>query len=155
LKRAYYYTPSLSGLIKIAQMLVIQKVVILARDGIVRQPSNSLDEMRARFLARVTRSPSAWANRLRMYDKKVRDSPTCLGFISWSNDSQSFSYQKITNISMEAFKDFAPDQVLNVQTQLEDLLLLHPNKTREDLGIGFWMHQVVDNVAYPLVTGVF
>jgi hypothetical protein len=35
LKEAYYYTPYLSGFIKIAQMLAIQKAVVGAREGIV------------------------------------------------------------------------------------------------------------------------
>jgi hypothetical protein len=34
-KEAYHYTPLLSGFIKIAQMLVIQKAVAAAHEGII------------------------------------------------------------------------------------------------------------------------
>ena len=82
-----------------------------------------------------------------MYSKKVRDSTTCLGYISWSDDDQLLSYKGIEHLSMEAFREFTRSQVARAQTQLEDLLLLHPDKRRDDLGIEFWMHRVVDNVA--------
>jgi hypothetical protein len=57
LKEAYYYTPYLSGFIKIAQMLAIQKAVVAAREGIVTQPADLLNEMRVRFMIHGTRSP--------------------------------------------------------------------------------------------------
>jgi hypothetical protein len=50
LKEAYHFTPTLSGFIKIAQMLVIQKAVVGARDVESIQPADLLDEMRVRFL---------------------------------------------------------------------------------------------------------
>lgn len=62
LKEAYYFTPSLSGFIKIAQMLVIQKSVVGARDDENLQPADLLDEMRARFLINGVRSPFSWAS---------------------------------------------------------------------------------------------
>jgi hypothetical protein len=147
LKEAYHYTPSLSGFIKIAQMLVIQKALVRAGDSGISQPADLLDEMRARFLLHETRSPFSWANRLRTYGKRIRDSTTCLGFISWSDNDQSLSYRGIEHLSMEKFRDFARDQVNSAQTQLEDLLMLHPNESRKDLGVEFWMHQIVDNAA--------
>jgi hypothetical protein len=57
LKEAYHYTSSLSGFMKIAQMLVLQKAVVAAANGQVAQPADLLDEMRARFLIHGTRSP--------------------------------------------------------------------------------------------------
>lgn len=147
LKEAYHYTPSLSGFIKIAQMLVIQKAVVAAEDAAGPLVSDLLDEMRGRFLTHGTRSPFSWANRLRMYGKKVRDSTTCLGFISWSEDDQSLSYRGIRHLTIKAFKSFARDQVAKAQAELEGLLLLHPEEGRDELGIEFWMHRVVDNAA--------
>jgi hypothetical protein len=87
LKDACNYTPCLSAFIKIAQMLVVQKAVIAARDSVVAQPADVLEEMRTRFLIHTTRSPFSWANRMRTYGKKVRDSTTCLGVISWLDDN--------------------------------------------------------------------
>lgn len=57
LKEAYHFTPTLSSFIKIAQMLVIQKAVVGARDVLSIQPANLLDEMRLRFLINGVRSP--------------------------------------------------------------------------------------------------
>jgi hypothetical protein len=59
---AYHFTPNLSGFIKIAQMLVIQKAVIGAREGEALEPTDLLDEMRARFLINGVRSPFSWAS---------------------------------------------------------------------------------------------
>lgn len=57
LKEAYHFTPSISGFIKIAQMLVIQKSVIGGRESERLQPADLLDEMRARFSINGVRSP--------------------------------------------------------------------------------------------------
>ena len=82
LKEAYHYTPFLSGFIKIAQMLVIQSAVVEAEEGKTEQPGDLLDEMRDRFTVHGARSPFSWMSRLRVYGKKVRDSTTCLGYIT-------------------------------------------------------------------------
>jgi hypothetical protein len=57
LMEAYHFTLSLSGFIKIAQMLVIQKAVIGVREVEGAEPADLLDEMRARFLINGVRSP--------------------------------------------------------------------------------------------------
>jgi hypothetical protein len=62
LKEAYYFTPTLSGFIKIAQMLVIQKAVAGVRDVPSIQPADLPDEMRARFLINGVRSLFSWAS---------------------------------------------------------------------------------------------
>ena len=80
-----------------------------------------------------------------MYGKKVRDSTTCLGYISWTDDAQCVSYKDLCGLSMSPFQGFVRDQVGLAQEQLEGLLLLHPDERREDLAIDFSMHRVVDN----------
>ena len=111
LKEAYHFTPTLSGFIKIAQMLVIQKAVVSARDVESVQPADLLDEMRERFLINGVRSPFSWASQLRVYGKKVRDSTTCLGYISWSDDDLSVSYKGVSHLEMSALRDFVRDQL--------------------------------------------
>jgi hypothetical protein len=76
------YLHSHSEHIKIAQMLVIQKAVTTTDNDCSVQPADILDDMRVRFMINGTRSPLSWASRLRLYGKKVRDSTTCLGYIS-------------------------------------------------------------------------
>jgi hypothetical protein len=137
LKEAYHFTPTLSGFIKIAQMLVIQKAVVGARDVPSIQPADLLDEMRVRFLINGVRSPFSWASQLRVYGKKVRDSTTCLGYISWSDDGLSVSYKGVRHLDMGALQNFVRDQLEKAQAQLEKLLLLHTQEKREDPDIRF------------------
>jgi hypothetical protein len=146
-REAYHYTPTLSGFIKISQLLVIQYAVDGVEVRVVADPADLLDELRDRFMIHGTRSPFSWACRLRMYGKKVRDSTTCLGYIEWTDDSQHVSYKTISNFGMDQFKRFVRVQVQKAQVQLEDLLLLHSDEKREDMGIAFHMHRLVDNAA--------
>jgi hypothetical protein len=64
LKEAYHFTPTLSGFIKIVQMLVIQKAVVGVRDVKSVQPADLLNEMRERFLINRVRSLFSWASQL-------------------------------------------------------------------------------------------
>lgn len=53
------YTPILSGLIKVGQLLAVQRAVMAVEDGDVQHPSDILDAMRERFLTSESRSPLA------------------------------------------------------------------------------------------------
>jgi hypothetical protein len=46
---------------------------------------------------------------------------------------------------MDVFRDFVRDQVYKVQGRLEELLLLLPIENREDLGVEFLIHRIIDN----------
>jgi hypothetical protein len=92
-------------------MLVIQKAVIGAMEGEVAEPADLLDEMRARFLVNGVRLPFSWASRLRVYGRKVRDSITCLRYISWADDGLSVSYKGVSHLNMDALRNFVRDQV--------------------------------------------
>jgi hypothetical protein len=46
---------------------------------------------------------------------------------------------------MDALRTFARDQVREAQTQLEGLLLLHPEECPEELNVRFWMHRVIED----------
>jgi hypothetical protein len=50
------------------------------------------------------------------------------------DDSQHVSYKNISNSSIHQFKRFVRVQVQKSQVQLEDLLLLHSDEKREDMG---------------------
>ena len=137
----------LSGFIKIAQMLVVQKAVVDAQEGLASHSADLLDEMRARFLIHGTRSPFSWASRLRVYGKKIRDSTTSLGYISWADDGTAVSYKDISRLRMDDFRRLVHHQVGKAQRLLEDLLLKHPEETRDDIGVEFRMHRVFDNAS--------
>lgn len=145
---ACQYGSTLSGFIKIAQLLVIQRAVESVEAGQSCYVSDLLDEMRDRFMVHGTRSPFSWANRMRMYAKKIRDSTTSLGHIEWTNDGQSVSYKDVSNFRVQAMRTLVRTQVTQAQTQLEELLLLDPiAEHRQDLDIHIRMHQLVDRPA--------
>jgi hypothetical protein len=67
----YSYTSYLSGLVKMAQMLVALRAVREAEAGQVSHPADALDRMRERFLVYGVRAPFGWITRLRTYGKKI------------------------------------------------------------------------------------
>ena len=133
LKEAYHYTPTLSGFIKISQLVVLQEAVIATEEGMTAQPADLLDDMRDRFMVHGTRSPFSRASRLRTYGKQVRDSTTCLGYIAWTKDAESVSYKDLQAWGMAPLRKFVKSQIESAQSQLEGLLLLHSEEQREDL----------------------
>jgi hypothetical protein len=147
LKEACNYGACLSGFIKIAQMLVVQKAVVMIETGKAECPSHMINEMRERFMIQGSRSPFNWACRLRMYAKKIRDSTTCLGYITWTDDGQKVLYKNVRDLSMVGFQTFVRTEVEKCQYALEELLLLHPQERREDLNIAVSTYKLVDNPA--------
>jgi hypothetical protein len=129
---AYTYTPSLSGLVKMAQMLVVQEAVMQADEDQVEHPADALDEMRERFMVHGTRSPFAWITRLRTYGKKIQNTTTSLGYIYWSEDQQRLSYKGL-EMTMESFRRFVQAEVREAQQSLEMLFLLHEEESRESV----------------------
>ncbi|THC88033.1 hypothetical protein EYZ11_012517 [Aspergillus tanneri] len=91
----FAYTKNLSGLVKIAQMLVVERAVKIANDGLVTHPADALDDMRERFLLHGVRAPFGWITRLRTYGKKIQNTTTSLGYIYWSEDEQTLSYRDL------------------------------------------------------------
>jgi len=147
LSEAYHYTPILSGFIKISQFLVVQYAVDAAANGEVAQSADLLDSLRNRFMVHTTRSPFSWACRLRTYGKRIRDSTTCYGYISWTVDGQIVSYRDISGLRMDHFKQLVRGQVEQARVQMEQLLYIRPGETRGDLGINFQMNRLVDDAA--------
>lgn len=138
------YSPDLSKFIKIAQMLVIQRAVLAADEGVVEHPSDILDEMRERFMVRGSRTAFDWACRLRAYARKVVSNTTSLGYILWSDDGETVTY-KDASFSMNVLRDFVAAQLRQAQQELGDLLLLHPEESREDVVPTFPLHRLQDN----------
>lgn len=138
------YSPDLSKFIKIAQMLVVQRAVLAAEDGAVEHPSDMLDEMRERFMVRGSRTAFDWAYRLRAYAKKVVSNTTSLGYILWLEDGETVTY-KDARFSMDALRDFVAAQLRHAQRDLQDLLLLHPEESREDVVPTLYLHRLRDD----------
>ena len=126
------YTSNLSGLIKVGQVLVIQRAVMGAEDGEADHPADLLDEMRDRFMIHGSRSPFNWALRLRAYGKAIRNNTTSLGYICWSEDKERLSY-RATEFGMGDFKAFIKTETELIYRQLEDLLLVNQEEKMEEV----------------------
>ena len=147
LREAHVYSSLLSGFVKIAQMLVIQRAIVGVEKGEATYPAELIDEMRERFLVYSSRTPFSWACRLRAYAKKVRDSTTSLGCILWNEEGNAVSYKQISQLTMVNLRKFVSAQIQKAQSQLEGLLFVHPQQCRNDLGVDFWMHRVADDAS--------
>lgn len=131
-QEAATYTSHLSALIKIAQMLILRRAVAAAEDGETEYPAQMIEVMQDRFMVYGSRSPINWAQKLRVYGKKIRDSTTSLGYIIWSDDGQKLNYKDL-ELSMSGLKQLVRQQVECAQNQLQQLLLIHAEEAREDI----------------------
>jgi Orsellinic acid/F9775 biosynthesis cluster protein D len=138
------YTSHLSAIIKMAQMLVIQRAVVAAEAGETEFPAQALEEMQDRFMVYGSRSLINWAQKLRTYGKKIWDSTTSLGFIIWLDDGQHLSYKDF-ELDMAQLKLFASTQVELAQAQSQELLLIHPDEVREDVVPALSLHSLKDD----------
>jgi len=80
-------------MIKMAQLLVIQRSVQAVEDGTVDYPGISLEQMRLRFMTFEGRTPMSWILGLRQYAKKLGDTMTAQGYIVWSEDDEKLSFK--------------------------------------------------------------
>ena len=116
----------------------------MVEDGDIEYPLMMIDDMRERFMVRGTRSAFDWACRLRAYAKKVLSNTTSEGHILWSEDGQTVTYKDVS-FSIDVLKDFVTAQVREAQQQLEGLLLLHLDESREDVVLKLHLHHLQDN----------
>jgi hypothetical protein len=91
---AVLYTAKLSGIVKLAQLLVVQYAVVESKAGRAQFPDELVSELQDRFMVYGSNSPINWILNLRAYGAKLRDNTTSSGFICWSDDGQKLS---ITN----------------------------------------------------------
>ncbi len=117
------YTSHLSAFIKMAQLLVIKRAQLAVEKGEVACPADMLDVLQEWFMAFGSWSPVDWVHKLRAYGKKVCDSTTAIGFITWSDDGQEISYKDF-KMNMPAFKHFVSHEIEAAQAQLSELLLV-------------------------------
>ncbi|KAL5370792.1 hypothetical protein DPSP01_014664 [Paraphaeosphaeria sporulosa] len=117
------YTPKLSALVKIAQLLIAQHAVIESKAGHTQFPNELIAEMQDRFMVYGSESPMGWILNLRAYGAKLRDSTTCSGFVEWSDDGQMLCYKSLELI-MNGLRWFLRDQVHEAQRTLHGLLLI-------------------------------
>lgn len=100
-KDSAYYTPVLSGVIKIAQMLTIQYCLVQEEEGQVQSCRELLEQLHSRFLAVSTATPMDWVLRLRLYGRGIGRRMTVEGCINWIGET--VIYQDI-ELSMSDFR---------------------------------------------------
>jgi hypothetical protein len=100
---AALYTPKLSGLVKLAQLLVVQHAVFEFKAGRAQYPNELVGELQDRFMVFGSESPMNWVLNLRAYGAKARDTTTSTGFVNWSDDGQRISY-KTLELSMNSLR---------------------------------------------------
>jgi hypothetical protein len=142
------HTSKLSGFIKIAQMLVLEKAVREVESGMVENALDPLDEMRERFMTINNCTPFSWAVSTRSFGKKIRDSVTSLGYIQWSEDEQTVFYKDV-ELRIDAFRKFIALQMKQAQGLLANLFMLDPEENREDVIPAISLYRIRDN---PTVT---
>src|SRR5436190_2328083 len=145
-QEAIPYTPHLSAIVKIAQLLVLQRAVVAAETGETEYPADMLEVLHDRFMVYGSRSPINWVQKLRVYGKKIRDSTTSLGYMVWSDDGQELEYRSL-QFSMTGLKQFVRQQVSQAQDQLQQLLLIHAEEAREDVVPKLRLQDLKDNPA--------
>ncbi|EXK23671.1 hypothetical protein FOMG_19568 [Fusarium oxysporum f. sp. melonis 26406] len=93
LSEAAAFTPKLSALIKMGQLLVAERTLLAVELDEADVPAHALEEMQDRFMTKDARSPISWLLKLRAYGKAVKDNTTSLGYIMWSDDNEILSYK--------------------------------------------------------------
>lgn len=124
------YTPSLSAFVKLSQLLVVQRAVLAVDEDEVDHLSEILDAMQDRLMVYGSQSPMNWALKLRAYGKKIQDTTAALGHMIWLDDGEELSY-KALELTMTSLRRFVSNQVETAQGQLQELLLVNPEESRE------------------------
>lgn len=138
------YTPKLSGFIKIGQMLVLQKAVLMVEKGEADNSLDPLDDMRQQFMTVDSCTPFSWAVSLRSFGKSIRDCVTSLGYIQWAEDGLTVFYRDL-ELQLSAFRTFVAAQVQHAQTLLTDLFLISSHELREDIIPAMSLYRIRDN----------
>jgi hypothetical protein len=146
LSEAVRYTPYLSAIVKISQLLVAERALLAVERDEADYPAQALEEMQVRFMVHGTRSPLCWVQKLRAYGKAIQDTTTSLGRISWSDDGEVITY-KTMRLTMTLLRGVVAATLASAQKQLADLLLVHPDEDREAVVPPLSLRSLQDNPA--------
>lgn len=75
------FTPKLSALIKMGQLLVAERALLAVELDEADVTARALENMQDRFMTKDSRSPISWSLKLRAYGKAIQDNTTSLGQI--------------------------------------------------------------------------
>lgn len=126
------FTPKLSALIKMGQLLVAERALLAVELDEADVPAQALEDMQDRFMTKDSRSPISWSLKLRAYGKAIKDNTTSIGQIIWSDDNEVLSYKKM-RFSIAGFRNLVLTETKVAQNQLAELLLVPPDTARDDI----------------------
>ena len=135
------YTPLLSALVKLTQLLTIQYSVWEEECGRVSYASDALQTVRSACLLRNSSTPFGWILTLRSYGRRIRNNTTSAGFISWTDDFSQLSFKDLT-LDITAIRNFIQLEIGLLQQDLVEICL-GPDKAVPS----FDLHQLKDNPA--------
>jgi hypothetical protein len=81
------FTPVLSGLIKVAQMLAVEYCLEKEEEGEVESCRKLLEQLHTRFLTVSSATPMDWMLRLRLYGRGISQKTTAEGCINWVGET--------------------------------------------------------------------
>ena len=117
-----HYTPYLSALIKLTQLIVCFYSLNQAKAAPGTAPGDYLRPLRTEFMLSSAPTPFTLVLRLRAQGKIIREATTQEGYLAWSDNYSSLSYRE-TSLNLDRFRGFIVEQ-LNLLTSDLDLLLL-------------------------------
>ena len=122
------YTPYLSALVKLTQLIVCFYSLTQARAAPGTAPADYLRPLRTEFMLSSAPTPFTLLLRLRAQGKTIREATTQEGYLTWSDDYRSLTYREIS-LNLDRFRGFLVEQG---ETLLSDLdLLLFPLPSSE------------------------
>jgi hypothetical protein len=117
---AALYTPKLSGLVKLAQLLIVQHAVTEHQSGRIEFPNELVGELQDRFMVYESDTPMNWILNLRAYGKKERDNTTTTGNIIWSDNGEQLSYRTL-GFTMNSAAFPLHSHIINFRLRTKDL----------------------------------
>ncbi|KAI4192308.1 MAG: hypothetical protein LQ350_008675 [Teloschistes chrysophthalmus] len=117
------FTPMLSAIVKIIQLLTISLSLRKSRAKPGQAPGAFLQRFRKAWLVSSGHTPFAHLLALRSYGRRVRNCTTSQGFIQWSDDLSSLTFKDI-EFNLDRFRGFLHIELDLLQDELAQLLLV-------------------------------
>jgi hypothetical protein len=117
LSDAATYIATLSGLIKIAQLLTVEYCLQQQQQGQTASCYSLLEQLHAKFLVTSTVTPMDWALRLRLYCRGISRRSTIEGKISWSGETVIYRELELSMASLRKLVHTLSDEVHNILLQ--------------------------------------
>jgi hypothetical protein len=79
-----------------------------------------------------THSPVNWIQKLYSFGKQINKITISLGYISWTDNGEYLSYKEL-ELGITELKKFLATQISVIQSLLEELLCIYPDKEQDEV----------------------